>query len=291
VNSLAAERSAPLGYEIFVSDTIPLALPDLLPDGNGRTWAPVSTTLIHGAKDAVLVDPPLTTAQATRVGDWVQATGKRLTHILATHAHGDHWFTAAMLQGRFPEAQVVATAGTIRQMHRVAEARAGFWDVILPGQIPESPVTAVAAEHLGNRLPLEGHELIVIDVGHSDTDDTSVLHVPELELAVAGDVVYNGVHQFLVESGHGGRDAWRAAIDTLEATGARWIVAGHKNRGRDDDAARVIAETRRYLDDADELLEAEPTPTGFFAAMLRRHSGHLNASSLWGSSQALYAGR
>lgn len=47
--------------------------------------------------------------------------------------------------------------------------------------------------------------MIVIDVGHSDTDDTSVLHVPELEPAVAGDVVYNGVPQFLVESGHGGR--------------------------------------------------------------------------------------
>jgi hypothetical protein len=52
----------------------------------------------------------------------------------------------------------------------------------------------------------------------------------------AGDVVYNGVHQYLVESRDGGRDAWRRAIDAVEALGAGRIVAGHKNREHDDDA-------------------------------------------------------
>jgi glyoxylase-like metal-dependent hydrolase (beta-lactamase superfamily II) len=278
-------------YEVHVSGTIPLALPDRLPDGGARTWAPVSTTLIQGRSETVVVDPPLTAAHAEAVADRVRADGRRLTYIFATHAHGDHWFTAASLADRFPGAQVVATAGTIEQMHRAAQARAGFWDKILPGQIPASPVTAVAAEDLGNRLILEGHELSVIGVGHSDTDDTSVLHVPDLDLVVAGDVVYNGVHQYLVESHDGGRDAWRRAIAVVEALGVRRIVAGHKNRGHDDDAGRQILETRRYLADVDELLETEPTPEGFYHAMIRRHPDHLNRSSLWGSSQALYAGR
>jgi hypothetical protein len=69
------------------------------------------------------------------------------------------------------------------------------------------------------------------------------------------------------------------------------IVAGHKNRRRDDDADRQILETRRYLADVDELLETEPTPQGFYTAMIQRHPNRLNRSSLWGSSQALYAGR
>jgi glyoxylase-like metal-dependent hydrolase (beta-lactamase superfamily II) len=69
----------------------------------------------------------------------------------------------------------------------------------------------------------------VIDVGHSDTDDTSVLHVPDLDLVVVGDVVYNGVHQYLVESLDGGRDAWRRSIDVVDALGVGRIVAGHKH--------------------------------------------------------------
>ncbi|MFF4309607.1 MBL fold metallo-hydrolase [Streptomyces sp. NPDC001507] len=279
-----------LTYEILVSETIPLALPDPLPDGGARTWAPVSTTLILGRGEAVLVDPPLTAAQADVVAERVQASGRKLTYIFSTHAHGDHWFSAASIAERFPDAQVVATASTIEQMHRTAQTRAGFWDRILPGQIPDSPVTATSVEELGNRILLEGHELRVIEVGHSDTDDTSVLHVPDLDLVVAGDVVYDGVHQYLVESRDGGLDAWRHAIDVLEALGARNLVAGHKNRNHDDDAERQIFGTRRYLDDAEELLKVEPTAQGFYEAMVRRYPDHLNRSSLWGSGQALYAG-
>ncbi|MFF4305305.1 MBL fold metallo-hydrolase [Streptomyces sp. NPDC001601] len=279
-----------LTYEVLVSETIPLALPDLLPDGDARTWAPVSTTLILGRDEAVLVDPPLTAAQADVVAERVQASGRKLTYIFSTHAHGDHWFSAASIAERFPGAQVVATASTIEQMHRAAQTRAGFWDRILPGQIPDSPVSATAVEELGNRILLEGHELRVIEVGHSDTDDTSVLHVPDLDLVVAGDVVYDGVHQYLVESRDGGLDAWRHAIDVVEALGARNIVAGHKNRNHDDDAERQIFGTRRYLDDAEELLKEEPTAQGFYEAMAQRYPDHLNRSSLWGSGQALYAG-
>ena len=44
---------------------LPGDLPDRLPDGGERTWAPLSTTLVYGSVDAVLVDPPLTTRQAT----------------------------------------------------------------------------------------------------------------------------------------------------------------------------------------------------------------------------------
>lgn len=280
-----------LNYEVLVSPAIPLAMPDRLPDGGARTWAPVSTTLVYGRREAVLIDPPLTAAQAERVADRVETAGRRLTYIFATHAHGDHWFTAASLADQFPGAQVVATSGTIKQMHRAAQARAGFWDKILPDQIPASPVIATAIEDIGKRLSLEGHELPIIEVGHSDTDDTSVLHVPDLDLVIAGDVVYNGVHQYLVESRDGGRDAWRRAIDVVETLGVGKLVAGHKNPEFDDEAARQILQTRRYLADVDEVLETEPTPEGFYHAMIQRYPHHLNRSSLWGSSQALNAGR
>ena len=252
-------------------------------------FSPLSTTLIYGKNDAVLVDPPLTIDQAKAVGDWVQTFGKKVTYIFATHGHGDHWFTAGVLAERFG-AQVVASAGTIKQMHFHVSVRDSFWDKLWPGQIPPSPVTAVTVP--GNRFTLEGHDLLIIEVGHSDTDETSVLHVPDLGLVVAGDVIYNGVHQYLGESADGGRDKWRKAIDIVAALRPRWIVAGHKNKDLDDDAVRVIAETRQYLDDADELLTKNSAPGDFFKAMLKRYPNRrLGATTLWAGTRSLYAQR
>ncbi|GAA1687786.1 MBL fold metallo-hydrolase [Nonomuraea maheshkhaliensis] len=273
-----------LGYDVFIAEPIALDVRERVPNGDRRRFSPLSVTLIHGDHDAVLVDPPLTRDQAEDVAKWVGASGRNLTHIFATHGHGDHWFTADLLAERFG-AQVVASAGTIEQMRHNVAIRPRFWDALLPGQIPDSPVTATVPD--GNRLDLEGHELLIVEVGHSDTDETSVLHVPDLDLVVAGDVVYNGVHQFLVESKDGGIDAWRKAIDVVESLRPRYVVAGHKNKDLDDDATRAIAQTRLYLDTVDELLAEHDTARDFFDAMLERFPALLNPGALWNGALAL----
>jgi glyoxylase-like metal-dependent hydrolase (beta-lactamase superfamily II) len=163
----------------------------------------VSTTLIFGEKDAVLVDPPLTCAQTEQVADWVAKSGKRLKYIYATHGHGDHWFGTAQLLERFPGATVYATEGTIRLMHKQAtEGRDTVFDKDFPGLIGPTPVVAQAIPPDG--FLLEGNVVRAVEVGHSDTDDSTVLYVPSTGLVVAGDVAYNGVHQYLLEGGNGG---------------------------------------------------------------------------------------
>jgi glyoxylase-like metal-dependent hydrolase (beta-lactamase superfamily II) len=277
--------STELGYAIFIAEPIRQNATDMLPNGDRPMWSPLSTTLIHGHNDAVLVDPPFTSDQAHAVGDWVQASNKNLTHIFATHGHGDHWFTAGMLAERFG-AQIIATPGTIAQMHRNVAMREAVWDKLFPGQIPETTVTAVPTEN--NRIELEGRPLDVVEVGHTDTDAASVLHVPDLDLVVAGDAVYNGVHLYLAESAGGGRAKWRSAIDIVETLNPRWIVAGHKNKDLDDTATRAISQTREYLDSADELLSQHTTALDFFNAMLERYPDRLNPGALWIGATALY---
>lgn len=277
-----------IGHEVFVADPLPMNGPGPLPGGAPRAFQPLAVTLIHGRQDAVLVDAPLTLEQAEQVGDWVEASGKRLTHIVATHGHGDHWFTAGILAERFG-AQVVTTAGAIARMRDNVYAREVLWDVLWPGQIPPSPVTAVTVP--GNRLTLEGHDLDIVEVGHADSDDCAVLHVPDLGLVVAGDAIYNGVHMYLGESADGDFGPWRQAVDTVAALKPRRIVASHQNRNLDDDAARLIAETRRYLDDAEAALAAHDTPADFFDAMLKSYSEHVGPTVLWVSARALYLAR
>jgi glyoxylase-like metal-dependent hydrolase (beta-lactamase superfamily II) len=275
-----------LAYDVFVNDPPPQD--GVLPNGEPKLFSPMASTLIYGSRDAVLTDPGMTTDQARVLGGWVAARGQNLTDIFVTHAHGDHWFAAGLLAERFG-ARIVASAGTIAQMHGNVAARPLLWDNVYDG-IPPTPVTAVAVPD--NRFTLEGHDLVIVEVGHTDSDDTTVLHVPDLDLVVAGDVIYNGVHMYLGQSVVvGGFGTWRDAIDKVEALHPRHIVAGHQNQQLDDDAARQIAETRQYLDDAEELLQSETTAVDFFNAKIERYPDHLGRYVLWAGARGLYGVR
>jgi len=65
-----------LGYDVFISEPIPIAVDAPLPNSERRMFSALSTTLIYGTNDAVLVDPPLTTDQAASVGDWIKSAGR-----------------------------------------------------------------------------------------------------------------------------------------------------------------------------------------------------------------------
>lgn len=269
-----------LQYELHISDPIPFSSPETAPNGERQMFQYIATTLISGERDAVLVDPPMTTEQTAQVISWIESRGKTLKHIFITHGHGDHWFGTGPLLERFPDVTVFAAPGTIEVMHYHAspEVRAAAWDKSFPGQIPQASV--IATTPTGNKFELEGNELRIIEVGHTDTDKTTVLHVPSIGLVVAGDSVYNGVHQYLVESGNGGIQKWIQALDVIAALEPHKVVASHKNPALDDDP-RAVGQTRKYLEDVERVSRTSHTALEFYDAMIELYPDRLNPTALW----------
>ncbi len=85
----------------------------------------------------------------------------------------------------------MATRDVVKLMRQQAspDVLANFWNPLFPGQIPDRLV--IAEELKRNVIDLEGHDLVVVEVGHTDTDYTTCLHVPSVGLVVAGDAAYN----------------------------------------------------------------------------------------------------
>jgi glyoxylase-like metal-dependent hydrolase (beta-lactamase superfamily II) len=248
-------------------------------------WVANSSTLIHGERDAVLVDTFLTAEQAQTLLDWVVASGKNLIAIYVTHAHGDHFFGLSALLERFPSARAVATPAIVAAMHEQLSPAwvDDFWRRLFPGKIPDRLLVAEPLE--GDAFELEGRQLVAVNAGHTDTAHSTCLHVPSVGLIVGGDTVYNGIHPFLGETDTRSRLEWIDTLDKLESLQPKAVIAGHKLPENHDDP-RIIGETQQYLRDFNRLNEAITTARQLYDAMLELYPDRANPGSLWGAANS-----
>jgi len=276
-----------LNWDVFVTPAIPIATTDLPPTVTQAMFQAIAATLIYGKQDAVLVDAYMTIKQADALADWVEASGKNLTTIYITHGHGDHWFGIGALLERFSNAKAVATPNVVSVMrqHASPELLERVWKASFPGQIPDRLV--MAEELKGNVINLEGHDLVAVELGHTDTDCTTCLNVPSIGLVVAGDAAYNDVHLYLAESNPSTRREWISALDKIESLNPRAVVASHK-RPENEDNPRIIEETRQYIRDFDRLAEMARTAQELYDKMLEIYPNRVNPGwALWSSARAV----
>ena len=164
---------AGLNLDIFNAGykPIPSALP-AWPDGRQATWPATTSTLISGERDGVLVDALATKDESQELADWLATTGKNLTEVYITHAHGDHFFGLNTVLETYPSARAVALP---EQVPLLAEQVTPEWmetfNSFFPDQLFDKPAVPVALDK--PELEVEGHTLHVLKLGQSDVADST----------------------------------------------------------------------------------------------------------------------
>jgi glyoxylase-like metal-dependent hydrolase (beta-lactamase superfamily II) len=276
-----------LNWDVLVTPPIRIVTSDMPPGVKEVYFQAMASTLIYGKQDAVLVDSFMTVKQADALADWIGASGKNLTTIYITHGHGDHWFGIGTILERFPNVRAVARPDVVKVMrqHASPEILEKVWKVAFPSQISERLV--VAEELKGNVIELEGHELVSVELGHTDTDYTTCLNVPSIGLVIAGDAAYNDVHLYLVESNAKSRQEWITALDKIESLNPHTVIASHKRPGNEDNP-RIIEETRQYIRDFDRIAQITRTAQELYDKMLELYPNRVNPGwALWSSARAV----
>jgi glyoxylase-like metal-dependent hydrolase (beta-lactamase superfamily II) len=291
-NICVSTALSPLRADVYNTPAIPAN--STLPDGSVGLWQPTVVTLVSGESEAVLVDTFFTSEQGIALADWIDATlgNKRLTTIYITHGHGDHWFNVAYLKTRFPGVQIVSTQKSIDHMQtQLTPEMRTFWHELFPGQIDEASFEVLATPLPDNnhKFLLEGHTLEAVDVGHSDTDNSTFLYVPDLQLAICGDIVYNDVHMWLVESPlQSQRDAWMRALDDVAAHKPAIVIGAHHRLGGVDGAFNIDA-SRQYLKTVSEQKKQAKSAKDLYDRMLKAFPSRLGNLVLWLSCQAIFS--
>jgi glyoxylase-like metal-dependent hydrolase (beta-lactamase superfamily II) len=233
------------------------------PFGPPMAWDPMTSTLIFGQNDAVLVDTLTTVAEAEALASWVALHHRNLTTIYITHGHIDHFAGLSVLLARFPDARAIATPKSVALMEKQIP-RLSSYRKLWPDQLPAA--IALPEPYDDDTFTLEAHELRIIEQGRTDAVDTTSLHVPSIDLVVAGDVLYNECHMFVGDTTPESRASWIAALDRLAALRPKIAIAGHKKPGAPDTPAAIEA-TKRYLSDFGRVQESTSSDRELYDAM------------------------
>lgn len=270
-----------LKFATYLCPPIPTTLPS--PDTSSPDsglWQPLSCTLVYTPSSAIIIDCPTTIAATRDLAAWIKGTlptGCTLNLFLTTHAHGDHFFGFPILEDHFPGIQAVASRYVIKgvEAQYAPDLYEGLWKVGFPGlddrRVDFKPLPDSNAIDLGDGTVIKVH-----DIQQSDTHHSSYVHVPALDLVVAGDVAYNGdCHQYLAEANNAERRAkWIEAISEIISLDPRIVIPGHSfhvRSGPDAAYARALLESNiAYIRGFEEELQKAADSEELFHLMQKR---------------------
>jgi len=254
---LARAQSAPLALDIYTADS----------QGVG-----VTSTLVYGDQEAILVDTQFRIGDAEKLADRIAAKGRKLKAILITHPHFDHFYGASVLLKRFPGTPVYASASDIEYIKgslatTVTQIRERFGAAAIPADI------LIPEPWPGTHFTVDGQAVDVVaglqgDVGPGPRNN--VVWVPSLAAAIVGDIAFNQVHLSLRATDADSRKAWQETLRLVQERNPRIVVAGHKNRAELPDTPDVLAFNRAYLTEFEAALAASHNAGELVAAMKQK---------------------
>lgn len=237
----------------------------------------VSSELLTGKHDAVLVDAQFSSADAAKLVDMIKASGKRLTTIYISHGDPDFYFGLEALHAAFPDARILATPQTIAHIQASKDDKLKIWGPQLGANAPKQLLVPTPLQ--GDTLQLEGRDLKVIGLDGASPERTA-LWVPSIRTVMGGVLVDAGSHVFMADTQTPqSHEAWLTALQRIKELAPARVIPGHYAEGAPQDLAAVDF-TAAYIRAFDEEAAKASDSVALIAAMKQRYPGLQGDASL-----------
>lgn len=239
---------------------------------------PVSSVIVSGPKEVVLIDAQFQRNDAQAVVKKIKATGKRLTTVYVSHYDPDYYFGLDVVHAAFPRAKIVATPETVAQIEASKDGKLAHWGPVLKDNAPKALV--VPQPLASNKLTVDGQTLEI--TGPEVT--RRFVWIPSLKAVVGGIPVSANIHVWVADTQTlESRQAWLKSLDAIAALKPTTVVPGHYLPNADGSAPRDLASvgfTRDYLIAFDVEAPKAADSAALIAAMKKRYPTLGDASSL-----------
>ena len=240
--------------------------------GSDSTSFDVVATLIAGPTESILWDGQYHLPDARRVADVIAASHTHLKAIIISHPDHDHYSGVAAIVERFPGTPVYMTAKALAYYDTTAQRFFQGEKNRRPTLFADSLIHPQVLPTMHFTVDGEAVDVIPDLTGDVVVPTNSFLWIPSLRAALAGDIVFNGVHPWLGGSDEASRTAWRAAVKRIADLKPLIVVAGHKRDVALPDSPAALAFMDAYLSDFDALRKTSADGAALRDAMLAKYS-------------------
>lgn len=246
-----------------------------------------NSILILGKQEAVLVDGQWWLSEGGKVAAMIERSGRRLTTVLITHAHPDHYMGLNAVLERFPDARVLARKPLHDEIEYSFQSKLRHWQELVPDDMPLHPVVTEVFE--GDSISLEGHEIRFIDLPPAETIHATAYYIPSARALITGDLVFSHSHAYFADVDN--PESWIHALHVARDAGPiDRVFPGHGPAG----GPELIDNMLEYVNTYRSIARPGVRVATIARAMMQRYPDYEGALLLWltrGPGFALYGAR
>ncbi|WP_272575528.1 MBL fold metallo-hydrolase [Providencia sp. PROV273] len=218
---------------------------DVYNPGNNSVF-PVSSEIISGSSEVVLIDAQFQKNDAQQLVDKIKKLNKKLTTIYISHSDPDYYFGLDTLTNAFPEAKVVATANTVEDIKATKDGKLAYWSGVLKDEAPAHIIVPEVIK--GDSFTVDGERLEIKGLDSASPDRTYVW-VPSLKAVVGGVIVSDNIHVWVADTQtEESRKNWQQTLKDIKALNPITVVPGHFTGASKLDTS-TVSFTQKYLQD------------------------------------------
>lgn len=211
----------------------------------------VSSVLVKGETEAVLIDAQFTLADAHQVVANILRSGKKLKSVYVSHGDPDYYFGLQVIKQAFPDVAIYATEETVKHISNTIDKKLAFWGPKLGSNGPTK--TFIPEVLKADSLTVDG-ELLEIK-GLKQHPKRTFVWIPSIKAVVGGVPVYGETHLWIADAAtKSSRKEWLSILDSITALQPITVVPGHATV----DASKTLASvefSKNYLLTYEKALE------------------------------------
>ncbi|CAI0699632.1 MBL fold metallo-hydrolase [Serratia ficaria] len=246
---------------------------------------PVSSEIISGKHEVALIDAQFQRNDAEELVKKIRATGKKLTTVYISHSDPDFYFGLDVIKAAFPDAKIIASPGTIKDINATKDGKVAYWGPILKNNAPTAVVVPQPLQ--GDSFSIDGQKVEVKGLT-GPTPDRTFVWIPSLKAVVGGVAVAgDNIHPWVADNQTAeSRLHWQQTLASIQALKPQVVVPGHFLPGAAQ-TLESVSFTQQYLTALEGELPKAKDSAALIAAMKKHYPNLKDESSLELSAKVL----